>query len=136
MSIDMEKTLYERYPLIFAQLASTSAGIECGEGWFHLLDVLCERLQFAVEHWGAPQVVATQVKSKFGVLRFYSEGGDDRTEGMIRMAEALSGRICIWCGGPGKARKASARGREFVATFCDDHVTTHGRMASLSGQGK
>lgn len=117
MNTDMEKTLYERYPMIFAQRTS----IECEDGWLELLEVLCERLQFAVEHWSAPQVVATQVKRKFGVLRFQCDGGDARTESIICMAEAMSARICEVCGHPGETRSAAGRRHAFVATRCADH---------------
>ncbi len=44
------------------------------------------------------QVVATQVKEKFGGLRFYHSGGDDEIRGMVRLAEVLSYRICEECG--------------------------------------
>jgi hypothetical protein len=45
-----------------------------------------------------PQVVADQVKEKFGTLRFYYHGGDETIGGYIRMAEHLSTNICETCG--------------------------------------
>jgi hypothetical protein len=45
-----------------------------------------------------PQVVAHQVKEKFGTLRFYHSGGDDEISGMIQLAEALTYHICEDCG--------------------------------------
>ena len=44
------------------------------------------------------QVVACQVKEKFGGLRFYYDGGDEVTSAMIQFAESLSNRICEVCG--------------------------------------
>jgi len=44
------------------------------------------------------QVVAAQVKEKFGGLRFYYEGGDDVVKGMVCMAEAMAYRTCEDCG--------------------------------------
>jgi len=45
-----------------------------------------------------PQVTLDQVKEKFGTLRFYYTGGDDVINGMVRMAEAMSGTTCEGCG--------------------------------------
>ena len=45
-----------------------------------------------------PQVTLDQVKEKFGTLRFYYTGGDDIIDGMVRMAEAMSGVTCEACG--------------------------------------
>lgn len=52
-----------------------------------------------------PQVVAEQVKEKFGTLRFYYRGGDDHISGMVRLAESLSGSTCEGCGIPSKIEK-------------------------------
>jgi hypothetical protein len=49
-----------------------------------------------------PQVVATQVKEKFGGLRFYYTGGDDHITGIVTMAELMSERTCEECGDPGQ----------------------------------
>ena len=63
-----------------------------------------------------PQVVADQVKEKFGTLRFYYHGGDDVIHGMVRMAEAMSAVTCEECGAPGVRR-----GGGWVHTYCDLH---------------
>lgn len=55
----------------------------------------------AVPH-RVPQVVATQIKEKFGGLRFYYSGGDAITDGMVNMAENLSYKTCETCGSPGE----------------------------------
>jgi hypothetical protein len=46
-------------------------------------------------------VVATQVKEKFGGLRFYYTGGDDKIRGMVFMAESMSYKICEVTGNRG-----------------------------------
>lgn len=63
-----------------------------------------------------PQVVAVQVKEKFGGLRFYYNGGDDQIQGMVRMAESMSVVTCETCGAPG-----STRGGGWIRTLCDFH---------------
>lgn len=44
------------------------------------------------------QVNITQVKEKFGTLRFYYDGGNDIIDGMVWLAEHQSGEICDTCG--------------------------------------
>lgn len=64
-----------------------------------------------------PQVVAVQVKEKFGGLRFYADGGDKTTDAYIEMAEALADVTCEQCGAPGK--KVSGG---WIVTLCDQHA--------------
>ena len=61
-----------------------------------------------------PQVTLDQVKEKFGTLRFYYSGGDDAIDGMVRMAESMSGVTCEECGNPGERR-----GGGWVHTYCE-----------------
>lgn len=63
------------------------------------------------------QVVATQVKEKFGTLRFYYNGGDDVVSGIERMAESMSAVTCETCGAPGKSRSGG-----WIQTLCDTHA--------------
>ena len=46
-------------------------GFSCGDGWYLLIDRLCSSLQWDTDTNKYPQVVATQVKEKYGTLRFY-----------------------------------------------------------------
>lgn len=62
------------------------------------------------------QVVADQVKEKFGTLRFYVTGGDEYVRGLISMAESMSAVTCEECGDVG-----TRRGSGWVHTYCDKH---------------
>lgn len=64
-----------------------------------------------------PQVVVTQVKEKFGGLRFYYDGGDSVIEGMVRMAERMSAVTCEECGAPGIRRPGN-----WVRALCETHA--------------
>lgn len=66
----------------------------CPAGWLPLLDYLCEHLQFICDNNEIDQVVAVQVKEKFGELRFKHRGGDASTRAVVLFAEGLSKRIC------------------------------------------
>ena len=63
-----------------------------------------------------PQVTLDQIKEKFGTLRFYYQGGDDTIDGMVRMAESMSGVTCEECGNPGETK-----GQGWVVTLCETH---------------
>jgi hypothetical protein len=69
-----------------------------------------------------PQVVATQVKEKFGALRFYYSGGDDFVDGVITFAENMSAVTCEMCGKPGKMRYGG-----WIQTLCDEHAVEAGK---------
>lgn len=64
-----------------------------------------------------PQVVISQVKEKFGGLRFYYVGGDAAIEGMVRMAEGIASYTCEDCGSPGYTRPGG-----WLRTLCDTHA--------------
>jgi hypothetical protein len=55
MNQDLQNKLYNKYPKIFAQKDLSARetamcwGISCGDGWFNILDVLCQRLQSLVD---------------------------------------------------------------------------------------
>jgi hypothetical protein len=159
-----DKFLCDKYPKIFKDRhgAPTSTamcwGFECGDGWFNIIDSLCELIQRHIDNsledhrrsieWNsilfearagniAPmmeyysklgydkkdldeavnsalastsysevlepieQVVALQVKEKFGSLRFYFVGGDSYIDGAVNMAEYMSRKTCNDCGNVG-----------------------------------
>ena len=61
-----------------------------------------------------PQVTLDQVKEKFGTLRFYYSGGDEYINGLVSMAESMSGCTCEECGNPGERK-----GGGWVRTMCE-----------------
>lgn len=63
-----------------------------------------------------PQVVATQVKEKFGSLRFYFVGGDDYIDGIVDMATSMSYCTCEVCGAPGTSESEG-----WVRVRCEEH---------------
>jgi hypothetical protein len=75
-------------------------GIATGNGWYHLIDALCIQLQRLTDHDGAPQIIASQVKEKFGSLRFYTRESDSRQKAMIELVTEISQRTCDVCGAP------------------------------------
>lgn len=100
-------------------------GFECGDGWYQILDSLCGQIQSHID-WRnkgenkVAQVVATQVKEKFGGLRFYYNGGDDVIDGMVRMAESWASVTCEECGAPATTRQGG-----WIRTLCDAHENAY-----------
>jgi hypothetical protein len=127
MREELDRQLVEKYPKIFANryadMRTTAMcwGFEHGDGWYPIIDSLCGNIQNHID-WQTkqgktvPQVVATQVKEKFGTLRFYYDGGDDVIDGMVRMAESWSAVACEECGGPG-----TQNSRGWIKTLCETH---------------
>jgi len=58
---------------------------------------------------------ATQVKEKYGGLRFYMTCGNDEIYSLIQKAEELSYKTCEECGSPGEER-----GGSWINTLCDN----------------
>lgn len=128
MKQELDKLLCERYPKMMVnrnlpmQETCMCWGFECGDGWFNILDQLMGNIQHHIdwknkEEEVVAQVTLDQVKEKFGTLRFYYTGGDDVIDGMVRMAESMSGVTCEECGNPGKRI-----GGGWVTTLCEEHA--------------
>ena len=122
MKHELEQILYDKYPKLFVQkdLDMTQTcmcwGISTGDGWFNLIDNLCDTIQQYVDVNQKEQVVFTQVKEKFGSLRIYTEGHNELIEGMIWFAEHLSHTVCDVCGKEGKLNKSG-----WLSCRCDEH---------------
>ena len=105
MKPELDKQLCEKYPKIFRDRNASENescmhwGLECGEGWYDVIDALCQAATYTyktsimvdeldgkrlnIEPYSysnvttyhfyikPPQFVANQVKQKFGTLRFY-----------------------------------------------------------------
>lgn len=137
MRKELQDKLYEKYPKIFAQkdldMRKTAMcwGFECSDGWYDLIDMLCSEIQAHIDNENmsieykkkrgelpedAPnyfQIEATQVKEKFGGLRFYVNYYDDYVRGLISMAETMSYKICEQCSNPGKPNEEG-----WITTLC------------------
>jgi hypothetical protein len=146
MKLELEHQLVSNYPNLFKQYGGDpkdtclAFGIECGDGWYHLIDTLCGAIQSEVDWinrlW--PELdfscSAVQVKEKLGELRFYYEffyktdlpdekmkvltGSMDRIAGMTFLAENMSETICESCGG-----KCELEDAPFPRAECDACAT-------------
>lgn len=123
MKRDHDEYLCRTYPEIFQDRSAPMCwGFECGDGWFKILDLLCSNIQNHIK-WNShadapiPQVVATQVKEKYGTLSFYYSGGDEYIHGLVSMAKSMSGVTCETCGKP--ADRGGVEMSGWITTICE-----------------
>lgn len=129
MKQELQDKLYEKYPKIFRQkdlsMQETCMcwGIDCGDGWYMLIDELCSTLQWDTDHNNRaesgtegdhPQIETVQVKEKYGGLRFYTNGETDKQQGAISFAEHLSFKICERCGSTDEVSQTKG----WISTLC------------------
>lgn len=129
MTKELDDFLVRKYPKIFADrykgMKETAMcwGFEHDDGWFWLLEQLCSSIQNYIDannKYRKPdeqisQVVATQVKEKFGYLNFYYNGGDEYINGMVSLAESMSQYICERCG---TIENVGQTSRPWIFTIC------------------
>ena len=127
MNEKLTNKLFKKYPKIFPggkkvdpKKSLLAFGIETHDGWYWLIDNLCHTIQNYInqnKHLKIKQIEASQVKEKFGGLRFYTNGGgDELIRGMIWLAESLSYDICEDCGKNGTTLDNSG----FIQSLCDE----------------
>ena len=165
MRKELDEALCVKYPRIFKDRnANMRWGLECGDGWYNIIDVLCglltsdyrqaqSRYEYLIETgvgnvlYGTKTVtqeaideakvrmdeeaakvpVASQVKEKFGGLRFYVQAATDNHYQYISFAESMSYRTCESCGNPGKTYTDG-----WHTTLCDIHAAMAGRKKNMS----
>jgi hypothetical protein len=146
MKLELEQQLVSKYPNLFKQYGGDpketclAFGIECGDGWYHLIDTLCGSIQGEVDWINRlfPNLnfscSAVQVKEKLGGLRFYYEffyatdlpddkmkiliSSMDRISGVTTFAEKISETTCENCGG-----KCERENAPFPRALCDACAT-------------
>jgi len=127
MKQELDEYLCKTFPKMFVNrhepMTETAMcwGFSCNDGWFNIINHLCQNIQHHLD-WKnkdgelIPQVVVDQVKEKFGTLRFYYTGGDDTVDGMVRMAESMSGVTCETCGNVGESNSSG-----WIRVLCETH---------------
>ena len=136
MDAELENKLCEKYPQFFTNKdkgimqSCMSWGCEHGNGWFDIISSLCwmirqheDNIRWQTEYKQQKDATYSsdyhpvkfdQIKEKYGTLRIYFSGGDEYVEGLVSMAEAISGKICEVCGNKGQLNKGG-----WISTLCD-----------------
>lgn len=127
MSPELDRKLVAKYPELYRDryksMKQTAMcwGFDCGDGWFGIIDQLSADItNYCIAH-NCDIPIATQVKEKFGGLRFYlgsiHKDCFDNIYNMIDEAEKLSYKTCETCGKAG-----ILRGGSWLQTLCDEHA--------------
>jgi hypothetical protein len=122
MRKELTEKLYNKYPKMFKQhslpLTQTAMcwGFQCDDGWYDLIDNLCYRIQTTIDlnPGKYPQIEVTTVKEKYGTLRFYYSPYNAYFDGMVEMAEQMSGITCEICGSTEKVEQTKG----YILTLC------------------
>lgn len=123
---------HRQYPHLFVN----KIGLECGVGWFELLDDLFMVLEHAavegIENGQWQNLLgeghthrwphALQIKEKFGSLRVYISHPDVSMREMIDLATARAEVTCDQCGELGSLRDLGG----YMCTRCDLHADARG----------
>jgi hypothetical protein len=121
MSPDKTNALIEAYPQLFSGLHGQSCfalfGFECDDGWFELLKDCIQEIKELCERKGL-NIRASQVKEKYGTLRFYLNTTTDELERAIDKAEEKSAVTCELCGKEGKVCAVYTRWYKAVCEAC------------------
>lgn len=98
---------------------------EFGYGWDNLIEMLAAALNAEIDR--DPSLLnedtpfrIVQMKEKFASLRIYSENGNHRTEGVIRMVEKMSSGVCEVCGEVGFLSRSDVGKGGWLKTLCGE----------------
>lgn len=171
MNTKLQEKLFNKYPKIFGDRTKPMTetcmcwGLEVGDGWYSLIDVLCEALTYTystsikvdeedgkrlgIEPYSGgyyftiqpPQVIADQVKEKYGTLRFYYhqeyseevvslietrkypdlqniiDRYSNYIDGIVHFAEIASGRTCEETGTDGEIHSSGGSRAGWLKTL-------------------
>lgn len=153
MSPELEKKIFSNYSTLFRErngspkFTAMCWGFECGDGWYSLIDSICEyimadvsKLKSEIELYknslndnarikdeleqklieaekNLPVVI--QVKEKFGGLRFYVHGATESQCDYIHFVERMSYRICEDCG---TTKDVITYNVGWTRTLCPEHA--------------
>jgi len=132
MNKELDERLVRDFPFLYvdrhAPMSRTCLcwGFDVGDGWYKITKKLSQKLDKMIAKlaWLHPEYVlngtlprASQVKEKFGTLRFYMDSSTEEMEDLIEEAQLESARTCEVCGQPGKTH--SIRG--WLSTVCPKH---------------
>lgn len=119
--------LIKKYPKIFQDYEGNPGMVNwhgVPGGWLPAIDTLCGCIQSYVDNHvrytkdgkiRPQQVTCSQMKEKFGGLRFYTNGHDELVDGMISMAEFICDHTCQVCG----SQNNIGRTQGWISTLCE-----------------
>lgn len=120
MNPKLEQKLVKRFPRLFSEydLPMTQTcmcwGCDCDDGWYSLIYETCERL----EKLNDDTISFSQIKEKYGELRIYLNGGNDKAYDIVDEALEKSHTICEVCSAEGSMCSNGG----WYKTLCKKHA--------------
>ena len=115
LSFDWE----QKYPNLFGPsphegFDTNSTYVEVPKGWYPLLDAMFEEIDAEIARDPSSWIALDQVKEKYGTLRVYFTGGNDKIDSIVERYEERSAVTCERCAGedPTQSREG------WVKTLC------------------
>ena len=105
MNSTLAQELVNRHPALLSMphdSVISQRGIECGDGWYGLIDEMLTAIENHCSAAGAAMPAVLQIKEKFGLLRVYLTPSDDAIRAILDAAEHKSATSCERCGRDGK----------------------------------
>lgn len=128
MNKELDAALVKDFPCTFRnrsasmQVTCMCWGFDCGDGWEPLIRKYAAKIEPLLkdaceknregEKFG--YYTTSQVKEKFGTLRWYMSGASNEVFALVVKAEQESGKTCEECGNKGRLR-----GKNWVWTRCN-----------------
>jgi len=123
MRRELEQKLVEKYPQLFQDYRKDPMypmyyGIECGDGWYDLIDKTLARIQQEIDAYPEKdrnRFKLFQVKEKFGSLRVYMSETVGEMNKAVNDAYTESLVTCVWCG---SQEGVTQNEHSFVRSMC------------------
>jgi hypothetical protein len=133
MNRKLEQKLVDRYPELFAYYRKKPTeplftGIDCGDGWFKLIDKSLEGIQKEVNFYPEEErnrFVLHRIEEKYGSLRIYMSDTVGYMRDIINDAYKESLQTCVICGIQDST--VSQNEHSFERTMCSECSTEYAR---------
>ena len=96
----LQNRLIEKHPETLG--SCRSYGLQVGDGWFSVVDALCEALSASTNGERNGKVIIKRVETRFGRLFVAAENCGEFHQGAIDQAQRVAFRTCEICGKPGE----------------------------------
>lgn len=130
MNIKLAKKLTKDFPHVFVGYENgrepfSMFGFECGDGWEPIIRNAAAQLEplIVIEGKKDPEAFkyglfsTSQLKEKYGTMRWYLSSGTEEMYAITEEAESKSEATCEQCGAPGEVR-----GRGWLYCACLKHT--------------
>lgn len=113
MRAELTEKLNNSYPEIFGE----GEYFACNDGWYDLINGLCDEIMQFCKRFNQEPPKTSQVKEKFGGLRFYVWSAPQEVMDIIDKYELRSQYTCELCGEAGRIHSIYG----WYTCFCDRH---------------